>query len=100
EHVFYLDDRDVRLSGDAMDGVAELGDVARPGERAEQRERGLREASRGRSRRRTVVQQSLREQRHVLGAIAQRRQIDARRRQSAVEIAAEAMRVYVRVEAG
>ena len=42
----------------------------------------------------------MRERRHIVGAIAQRRQIDAHRRQAAVEIAAEAMRVDVGVDAG
>ena len=85
----------------ALDDVAQFRDVARPRQRAEERERGRRErARRGAAFRARVLEQPHRHRRHIVGAIAQRRQIDARRRETAVQIRAEALILDVGVDAG
>ena len=99
--MFHLHRLFVRAGDAALDHLAQLGDIAGPRQRRQQRQRGLRERARRKfARRADVLEHARGHRRHIFRACPQRRQIDARRRQAAIQIAAEAMLVHVGVDPG
>ena len=81
--------------------LEQLREIARPGQGAEQGQRGLRkDSAHAVPRGARVVQQPGREGRDVFGPIAQRRKIDPGCGQTPIEVGPEAVRMHVFVEAG
>src|SRR6266705_1349988 len=94
-----LNDGAGRLARDAFDRVLKLDEIPRPGQRAHQSERRLREGLGRHPRGQTdVFEEPRRQQRHVADASARRRQIDADAGETAIKVGTEAMSVYVTVD--